>query len=358
MAPRNSPRPPSRRRSRLGAGSARRTREENHARTAERGAAGEPLGAAHLRRRLHDDDRQPPVRLDAVRQPMHKAHGWAIADIQFAFSIFIALGNLVDAGRGLDRRSSGRASRAEAVVALSAACWSRIGWVHQRLRRHRSSCSISARRLSGMAPARIYATCVGNAVKWFPDRRGLAVGMTAAGFGAGAALTVIPIQLMIDTYGYGSAFFWFGLVQGVVVFVAGLAAARARAGRGADRGAARRCRSRRAATRRARCWRRRCSGCSTSCSSLVSASGLMATAQVALIAKDYGIADTVAPVRRHDADAWRWSSTTSCNGAARPFFGWVSDRIGREIHDGDRLQPGRASPTGCSARSAPAPGRS
>src|SRR3954453_16138887 len=62
-----SPRPPSRRRSRLGAGSARRTREENHARTAERGAAGEPLGAAHLRRRLHDDDRQPPVQLDAVR---------------------------------------------------------------------------------------------------------------------------------------------------------------------------------------------------------------------------------------------------------------------------------------------------
>ena len=48
---------------------------------------------------------------------------------------------------------------------------------------------------------RIYATCVGNAVKWFPDRRGLAVGLTAAGFGAGAALTVIPIRMVIAGYG-------------------------------------------------------------------------------------------------------------------------------------------------------------
>ena len=65
----------------------------------------------------------------------------------------------------------------------------------------------------------MYATCVGLAVKWFPDRRGLAVGLTAAGYGAGAALTVVPIRAVIGTAGYETAFFWFGLIQGGVVFV-------------------------------------------------------------------------------------------------------------------------------------------
>ena len=65
----------------------------------------------------------------------------------------------------------------------------------------------------------VYATSVGHAVKWFPDRRGLAVGLTAAGYGAGAALTVIPIRYVIDGYGYEAAFFWFGLIQGGIAFV-------------------------------------------------------------------------------------------------------------------------------------------
>jgi OFA family oxalate/formate antiporter-like MFS transporter len=56
-------------------------------------------------------------------------------------------------------------------------------------------------------------------VKWFPDRRGLAVGLTAAGYGAGAALTVIPIRYVIATSGYEAAFLWFGLFQGGIVFL-------------------------------------------------------------------------------------------------------------------------------------------
>ena len=66
----------------------------------------------------------------------------------------------------------------------------------------RCGCCTPARRFPGIGAGAIYATCVGNAVKWFPDRRGLAVGLTAAGFGAGAALTVIPIRMMIDALGY------------------------------------------------------------------------------------------------------------------------------------------------------------
>src|SRR6201991_2404001 len=71
----------------------------------------------------------------------------------------------------------------------------------------------------GLGAGSVYGTCVGNALKWFPDHRGLAAGATAAGFGAGAALTVVPIAKMIASSGYQTAFFDFGLGQGIIVFV-------------------------------------------------------------------------------------------------------------------------------------------
>ncbi len=81
--------------------------------------------------------------------------------------------------------------------------------------------------LSGIGAGAIYATCVGNAVKWFPDRRGLSVRLTAAGFGAGTTLTVFPIREVIAAHGYAAAFFWFGIAQGAIVFLLAVANARA-----------------------------------------------------------------------------------------------------------------------------------
>src|SRR6202012_510616 len=73
--------------------------------------------------------------------------------------------------------------------------------------------------VAGIGAGSVYGTCVGNALKWFPDRRGLAAGATAAGFGAGAAITVVPIANMIVASGYQSAFFSFGIGQGLIVFI-------------------------------------------------------------------------------------------------------------------------------------------
>ncbi|MFX5634427.1 oxalate/formate MFS antiporter, partial [Acinetobacter baumannii] len=70
--------------------------------------------------------------------------------------------------------------------------------------------------IGGIGAGAVYGTCVGNALKWFPDRRGLAAGATAAGFGAGAALTVVPIAHVIAESGYQTAFFNFGIGQGVI----------------------------------------------------------------------------------------------------------------------------------------------
>ncbi|MBV8089133.1 MAG: oxalate/formate MFS antiporter, partial [Alphaproteobacteria bacterium] len=79
-----------------------------------------------------------------------------------------------------------------------------------------------AAAIGGIGAGAVYGTCVGNALKWFPDRRGLAAGLTAAGFGAGSALTIIPIQGMIQTSGYEATFLRFGLGQGLVVVVISL----------------------------------------------------------------------------------------------------------------------------------------
>src|SRR6266478_2921634 len=76
--------------------------------------------------------------------------------------------------------------------------------------------------IGGIGAGVIYGGSVGNALKWFPDRRGLAAGLTAAGFGAGSALTVVPIANMIQSSGYEAAFLWFGLGQGIVVCIVAL----------------------------------------------------------------------------------------------------------------------------------------
>jgi OFA family oxalate/formate antiporter-like MFS transporter len=76
-----------------------------------------------------------------------------------------------------------------------------------------------AAAIGGIGAGAVYGTCVGNALKWFPDRRGLAAGLTAAGFGMGSALTIIPIQAIIRADGYQAAFLYFGIAQGLLVFL-------------------------------------------------------------------------------------------------------------------------------------------
>ncbi len=188
-------------------------------------------------------------------------------------------------------------------------------------------------------------------MKWFPDRRGLAVGLTAAGYGAGAALTVIPIRYVIADYGYEAAFLWFGLVQGGMYSCSWRSSC-------ADRSRAR------WPARRPRRWFRSARNYTPKevlstpvfwllyvMFVMVSASGLMATAQIAPIAKDFNVGNSIVFFGATTLTAALIIDNLA-NGAARPLFGWISDNIGREYHDGDRVRLGRGRLLAARARSA------
>src|SRR3984957_9072321 len=160
--------------------------------------------------------------------PIKEAHGlwgfdflwWhfdAIAAIQLAFSIFIALETWLTPVEGWIVDILGPQRGPKLMVAFGGIMVA-IGWIVNLMADSLSIFYLGA-VIGGIGGGAVYATSVGHAVKWFPDRRGLAVGLTAAGYGAGAALTVIPIFYVIDHYGYEAAFLWFGVLQGGVVFL-------------------------------------------------------------------------------------------------------------------------------------------
>jgi OFA family oxalate/formate antiporter-like MFS transporter len=185
--------------------------------------------------------------------------------------------------------------------------------------------------IGGVGAGVIYGGAVGNALKWFPDRRGLAAGLTAAGFGAGSALTIIPIASMIQTSGYQSTFLWFGLGQGIVVCIVGLLLKAPQAGEVAIPAAPAVQQTRRdygpaEVLKTPPFW------VMYAMFVMVGAGGLMAIAQLAPIALDYKIAGIPVSILGLTLPALTFALTIDrvLNGICRPFFGWVSDHIGRE----------------------------
>jgi OFA family oxalate/formate antiporter-like MFS transporter len=183
----------------------------------------------------------------------------------------------------------------------------------------------------GIGAGAVYGTCVGNALKWFPDRRGLAAGATAAGFGAGAAITVVPIANMIASSGYQHAFLTFGLGQGFIVFVLAFFLRPPAVSMPMKKKQLNLPQTRVDFTppqvlRTPIFW------IMYLVFVMVASGGLMAAAQIAPIAHDFKIANEPVSMLGFQMAALTFAISLDriFDGFGRPFFGFVSDNIGRE----------------------------
>ena len=255
--------------------------------------------------------------------PIDAKYHWGRAAIQVAFSIFVLTETwLVPIEGYLIDKFGPR------IMVFLSGFLIAISWVLNSYADSLTLLYISA-AIGGVGAGIIYGGCVGNALKWFPDRRGLAAGLTAAGFGAGSAATIIPIANMIKASGYESAFFWFGLAQGAVVLLFALFL---RAPAAADVPASATVQQSRKDFTWQEVIRKPIFWVMYSMFVMVGVGGLMATAQLAPIAKDFkvdGVAVTLLGLTL-PALTFALSIDRVLNGVCRPFFGWVSDQIGRE----------------------------
>ena len=258
--------------------------------------------------------------------PIDAKYRWGKAAIQVAFTLFVLAETWLVPLEAyfVDRRYGPRV-----VVALGG-IFVGVAWVLNALA-DSLAMLYAGGIVGGVGAGIVYGTASGAALKWFPDRRGLAAGLTAAGFGAGSALTIIPIANQIKASGFQSAFLTWGILQGVVVLICAFFM---HAPRKED-----------------------LTGVTIPTESqttrdftpvemlktpafyllyvmmtMLAMGGLMATAQLGPIAKDFKVADS--PVSLFGltmaALPFALSLDRILNGITRPFFGWVSDHIGRE----------------------------
>ena len=255
--------------------------------------------------------------------PIDAKYHWGRPAIQVAFTLFVLVETwLIPVEGYLVDRFGPR------WVVIAGSVLVAIAWLMNSVAGSLPELYIAA-AVGGIGTGCVYGTCVGNALKWFPGRRGLAAGFTAAGFGAGAAITIGPIATMIGKSGYEHAFATFGVLQGAIVFVMAWGMLVAPTQLSAVK-------TRVAQTARgytpAEVLRSPCFWVMYAMFVLIAAGGLTMAASMAPIAKDFKLEK--APVEllgfAMPALVFALQLNRIFDGVGRPFFGWLSDRIGRE----------------------------
>jgi OFA family oxalate/formate antiporter-like MFS transporter len=251
-------------------------------------------------------------------RPLQESTGWKLSDIQTAFTLFILFQTWIQPLDGWLIDRLGPRWFISAAGLLCGVGWAGLGYATSLPMLYTCYC------IAGIGAAFVYSGSIGSALKWFKDRRGLASGIMAAGFGGGTALFIPVISSMIATSGYQATFVSTGLFQGVVILVVAQflrhpPAASAPASKPAVAGVSQ------VGTRHFTTAEMRRTPQFYSMYAafvLMATGGLLVTAQAGPIARAWGYSAAVLTL----------AATLSplANGASRIFWGWASDRIGRE----------------------------
>src|SRR5437667_1573064 len=254
-------------------------------------------------------------------QPIRAATGWKLSDVQLGFTLCIIFETWVMPLEGwLIDRMGPRIFTTIAGV-LCGVGWSSLAFANERWQLY------VFYAMAGVGAAFVYSGSIASALKWFPDRRGLAAGIIAGGFGAGSALFIPLIAAIIHSDGYRTAFLVTGIGQGLVI----MAVAQMLRHPGPEFAVTHTV-VRKAAPRT----RRNAAQFSTPellrtphfyllylMFVLMATGGLLVTAQAGPVAREWGISGAALTAAL--------ALDRIANGASRVFWGWVSDRIGREV---------------------------
>jgi len=246
--------------------------------------------------------------------------GGTLPAIQITFSIVIVLQTWLSPLQGYLVDKFGPRVLIAFGCALSGAGWITSAYVTSLIGLY-----LTYGLFCGVGTGIVYIGIIGLMVRWFPDRRGFATGMVAAGYGFGAILTTFPIDSMLKSAGYQHTLVVFGFILGIVGALAALAMRMPRADDSLPPPAIMTTTKNVTPGEMVR----------TSVfwlmfvmMTMMSTGGLMIISQFAAFSRDFGVASVV--VFGLTALPLALTIDRITNGLTRPFFGWVSDRIGRE----------------------------
>jgi MFS transporter, OFA family, oxalate/formate antiporter len=253
-------------------------------------------------------------------KPLQETLGVTLPAIQVTFTIVIVLQTWLSPVQGY------LVDRFGARALIAAGCLlSGLGWITAAYATSLTGLYLTYGLLCGLGTGIVYVGIIGLVVRWFPDRRGLATGVVAAGYGFGAILTTFPIDTMMKQAGYQHTLIVFGIILGLVGAAAALAM---RMPNGGDvlPPAPVMTRSRDVAPRDM--LRAPVFWLLFAMMTMMSTGGLMIISQFAAFSRDFGVANVL--VFGLAALPLALTVDRITNGLTRPFFGWLSDRIGRE----------------------------
>jgi OFA family oxalate/formate antiporter-like MFS transporter len=250
-------------------------------------------------------------------RPIQQANGWALSDVQWAFTLFILCQTWVQPLEGWLIDRMGQRLFISLAGVLCGAGWAGLGFVTTL------PMFYALYAIAGIGAALVYSGSMGSALKWFRERRGLGSGIMAAGFGGGTALFIPVISSLIREQGYQAAFIWTGAFQGVVILIVAQflrhprldpAAAPVPSAKGPRLGAHHFTTGEMLRTRQFYVL--------YLMFVMMATGGLLVTAQAGPMAQSWGMTLSALTLAA--------SLSPIANGASRIFWGSVSDRLGRE----------------------------